>query len=216
MNKKFYVCIMFVSVMIVFTSCLGTNDENVYYNDTAITAFTLGTLDRTAHTTSYTGGDSTYSTTVTGSNYKMYIDQVNRKIYNLDSLPYGTDIKHVLVTITTKNGGVAAIKNVKSDTLSYYSSSDSIDFTTPRTFFVYSNDGTAYCKYVASVGAHKEEADSFPLGLSERKQRTGCAEEHESCILQRPHLRDGRQWRWSSDDLFHWRKGWKHMETVYS
>jgi hypothetical protein len=161
MNKKFYVCIMFVSVMIVFTSCLGTNDENVYYNDTAITAFTLGTLDRTAHTTSYTGGDSTYSTTVTGSNYKMYIDQVNRKIYNLDSLPYGTDIKHVLVTITTKNGGVAAIKNVKSDTLSYYSSSDSIDFTTPRTFFVYSNDGTAYCKYVASVGAHKEEADSF-------------------------------------------------------
>ena len=44
------------SAVSMLTSCLGDDDSNIdYYNDTAITAFSLGTLNQYLHTTSSTG-----------------------------------------------------------------------------------------------------------------------------------------------------------------
>ena len=53
--------------------------------DTAITAFSLGSLDR--YTKTKAGKDTLLKANVTGSDYKFYIDQAQRKIYNVDSLP---------------------------------------------------------------------------------------------------------------------------------
>ena len=47
------------------------------------------------------------------------------------------------------------------DSLVVYSSSDSIDFTEPRDFRVYANDGTAYRSYTVKVNVHKEHPDSI-------------------------------------------------------
>lgn len=159
---------IFLAAISVFmlASCLGSDDdETVYYDDTAITAFTLGTLN-VSHLTKASDGitDSTYTTTLTGSDYHFSIDQLARTIYNTDSLPYGTDAAHVLVTISSKNSGTV-ILNLRNqsgaDSLAYYSSSDSIDFTNPVRVRVYNMRGTAYREYTAQVNVHKEKADSF-------------------------------------------------------
>ena len=47
------------------------------------------------------------------------------------------------------------------DSLVYFNSSDSIDFTEPREFRVYSLDGAAYRSYKVSVNVHKENPDSM-------------------------------------------------------
>lgn len=155
--------VILFSALFIMVSCLNTDDvtDVVYYRDTAITSFTLGTLNRTVWTTSSKGEDSSYVAEITGSNYKFYIDQTKREIYNPDSLPKGTDIAHVLVTVTSKNGGIVVIKDTDSDSISYVRSTDSIDFTQPREFQVYSYDGMVHRTYKVSVNAHKEEPDSF-------------------------------------------------------
>ena len=111
--RRFFLrfCVLLTCVA-TLTSCLK-DDEVDYsgYTDVAITQFTLGTLNRYVHTTSSkTGNDTTVVNTVTGSNYKMTIDHLNQRIYNVTPLPVGTDAKHVICTIGTKNGGVVALQ----------------------------------------------------------------------------------------------------------
>ena len=153
---------MLLTALAVMTSCLSSSDsDSTLYDDAAITTFTLGTMNRYLHTTSSTGADSVYKTTYTGSNYSFHIDQVNHRIYNTDSLPVGTDIAHVICSIGTRNNGLAVLQDIDSDTLRYYSSADSINFTTPRKFFVYSSDGNGRTEYTVSVNVHQEEGDEF-------------------------------------------------------
>lgn len=163
MKKIIFNLALLLSVVITAASCLGNddNDEYTYYSDAAISAFSLGTLNRYVTVEASTGLDSLVKKSVTGSNYPFLIDQAGRAIYNTDSLPVGTDAKHVICNITSKNSGLVVIKSMTSDTLNYYSSSDSIDFSEPREFRVYSTDGTQYRKYTISVNVHKEYADSF-------------------------------------------------------
>ena len=105
--------------------------------------------------------DSVYKETYTGSSYVFTIDQLQREIYNPDSLPLHTDPAHVICTVGTKNSGLLLIKDVDSDTLRYYQSTDSIDFTHPREFRVYANDGSAYRNYTVKLNVHQEDPDSF-------------------------------------------------------
>lgn len=150
------------SVLFTFTSCLDDDsDEIVYPSDAAITVFSLGTLNRYTTTTSSKGVDSLVKSTVVGSNYKFFIDQINRTIYNPDSLPYGTDVAHVICTINSKNSAQVLLKSTKSDSLFYYSNSDSLDFSVPRELVVYSLNGKNIIHYTVNVNVHKEEADSF-------------------------------------------------------
>ena len=151
-----------LSALFVLTSCLGDDDDDtVYPSDAAITAFSLGTLNRYITKTSSTGADSVVKSTVSGSSYRLYIDQINRTIYNPDSLPYGTDVKHVVCSIVSKNSGTVLIKSLISDTLFYYSSTDSIDFSEPRRIAVNSLDGKNFVYYTVNINVHKEEADTF-------------------------------------------------------
>ena len=144
------------------TACLGSgNDETTLYDDAAIVSFSVETLKCYGHTTSSTGEDSTYTATVTVLNYAFTIDQVGHRIFNRDSLPLGTDVSHVVCNITTRNNGTVLIRDVASDTLRYYFSTDSINFTTPRKFVILSNDGSGRTEYTISVNAHQENPDKF-------------------------------------------------------
>jgi len=163
--KRTIAPLLLTATLLLMASCLNSDDsDTTYYNDTAITTFTLGTMKRYITTTASDGvTDSTYSTTVTGSLYKFYIDQNNRKIYNVDSLPYGTDASKVLATIYVKNSGTVYLKSLTSDSLYIYSSSDSLDFSQPRELRVYTYDGsnTIYRAYTVNVNVHQEPADTF-------------------------------------------------------
>ena len=151
-----------LSVVLFLSSCLKDDDlDTSYPKDAAITAFSLGNLTRPMTTKAKNGSDSTYNATVAGASYKFYIDQINHQIYNPDSLPYGTNVKKVLCTITSKNSGVVTLKSMISDSLFYYNSKDSVDFSVPRTIYVNSLDGTNRVSYTVNVNVHQEKPDSF-------------------------------------------------------
>uniref|UniRef100_A0AB33J0U7 Exo-alpha-sialidase n=1 Tax=Prevotella sp. GTC17254 TaxID=3236794 RepID=A0AB33J0U7_9BACT len=164
-GKLLSTAVLLLSAISLLSSCLGNNDENTtYYGETAITSFKLGTLKRTIHTKTASGKDSVYTATLEGSNYPFYIDQINHRIYNPDSLPKGVDVRRVACTIAAKSGGVILLKDNDSDSLFYYNTADSIDFRQPREFRVMSavnNSETAMRSYTIQVNVHKEVADTF-------------------------------------------------------
>lgn len=152
MKRKLSAFLLLFSAIFTLSSCLSDDSDDVsYYDDTAITAFVLGNVTR------YTSSDTT---TYAGSSYKFVIDQGNHLIYNLDSLPSGSNIKRVLATITTKNGGVAVFES-DNDSLLYYSSVDSVDFTKVHKVRVYANSRRAYAVYTIQVNVHQEDAKAF-------------------------------------------------------
>lgn len=162
MRRHFSAFCLLLTAAIFMASCLNSEDDTTYYDDAAITSFSLTSAKMTKHTTASTGDDSTYvevSTDVSSYNFK--IDQLKGLIYNVDSLPLGTDLTKVLCSYYTKNNSYAAIKSLTSDSLLYFSTSDSIDFSTPRTISVFSSSGLNKKDYTITVNMHKEAADSF-------------------------------------------------------
>ena len=155
--------IVIVVASLLFASCLKSKDEETTtYSDTAIASFSLGTLNQYITVKAKDGvTDSTYKTTYAGSAYRFYIDQQACRIYNVDSLPKGTDVAHVVCNVSSKNGGTVVIKSLISDTLRIYSSSDSIDFSSQREFRVYANNGSGYRAYTVTLNVHKEDAETF-------------------------------------------------------
>ncbi len=157
MKRKFFAFIALITATLSLSSCLSSDETTVEYtHDTAITAFSLGSLDR--YTKTKAGKDTLLKANVTGSDYKFYIDQAQRKIYNVDSLPAGTRTAAVLATITSKNSSPILLMDInKTDSVAaYYSSSDSINFSKPRFIRVYSSDYSAYAQYQVTVNVHKE------------------------------------------------------------
>lgn len=167
MEKLFSHVVIIMAAVLSLTSCLGDNNDTdtTYYTDTAISSFTLGTLNLINHTKAHDGvTDSTYTTTFSGSDYAFDIDQFAQTINNTDSLPKGTDLEHVLATIYTTNSGTALLvlkSQDDKDSLAYYSSSDSIDFSNPVRVRVYNMTGSAYREYTIKVNAHKESENEF-------------------------------------------------------
>lgn len=159
MKRKFFAFIALITATLSLSSCLSSDDDlNVEYtHDTAITAFSLGTLDQWGKTKDGTK-DSLYKAVVAGANYKFYIDQATRQIYNVDSLPCGVRDTAILATISSKNSSPILLMDInKTDSVAgYYSSSDSINFSKPRRIRVYSSDYSAYAEYTVTVHVHKE------------------------------------------------------------
>ena len=157
MKRKFFAFIALITATLSLSSCLSSDETTVEYtHDTAITAFSLGSLDR--YTKTKAGKDTLLKANVTGSDYKFYIDQAQRLIYNVDSLPCGVRDTAILATISSKNSSPILLMDInKTDSVAaYYSSSDSINFSKPRFIRVYSGDYSAYAQYKVTVNVHKE------------------------------------------------------------
>ena len=164
MKKLFKPLCVMLSALVTMTSCLGNSDEDTtVYSDMAITAFTLGTLNRYTHSTSSdTGNDTIIKSTLTGSNYHMAIDQNGYRIYNQDLLPSGTDLAHVTISsVSTVNNGIVTLKSLTSDSIRFFSTSDSIDFTVPRVFRVFPTDMVGYRDYTVSLLVDENAGLSF-------------------------------------------------------
>ena len=163
MKKNLYTIVALLALAIGVSSCLGNSDDTevTAYDDTAIGAFSLQAVNRYVHTTSTSGEDSVYLSKLTVSQYPFQIDQYQGKIFNTDSLPADCDLKHVLVTATASSySGTIVIKSATSDSLLYYSSSDSIDFSTVREFRVYNNVASKYRAYQVQINKKKQPAST--------------------------------------------------------
>lgn len=157
MKRKFFAFIALITATLSLSSCLSSDETTVEYtHDTAITAFSLGSLDR--YTKTKAGKDTLLKANVTGSDYKFYIDQAQRKIYNVDSLPCGVRDTAVLANISSKNSSPILLMDInkRDSVVAYYSSSDSINFSKTPFIRVYSNDYSAYAEYKVTINVHKE------------------------------------------------------------
>lgn len=154
---------LLLAATVLFTSCLDSDDnEFTLYDDVAITSFYISNAKMLGHTTSSTGGDSLYyysSSEV--ANYPFSIDHVNGEIFNVDSLPYGTNPTNLLCGYTSKNNGMVGIESLVGDSVGYLTTTDSVDFSQPRYLRVYSSDNSITRRYKVTVNIHKEKADSF-------------------------------------------------------
>lgn len=139
---------MIAGLAFLMSSCLGTGD-------TAIDDWNLGNAQISAFSLS---NDSIEGL----SDVVFTIDQVNGKIYNRDSMPYGTVIDEkvicsisyeyvVLGTIFVSSGG---------DTV-YWNGSDSVDFSSPVQITVYPYDGVSMKTYEARINIHQVNPDSM-------------------------------------------------------
>lgn len=164
--------------LLLVPGCSDDTDVTVSgSSDCIITNMTLGTLNRYLVTKDSLGRDSTYRVTVTGSLYPLTIDHIRRpeyefdgRIWNRDSLPYGTDVSHIVFSAINTTGGVV-IRSLTTAQDTAFAAADSTDFTLPRLVTVYASDGESKRSYEVCINVHKEEGDSLrwhAVGSSDR------------------------------------------------
>ena len=161
-TKYIYSLCIMLSMALGLSSCLKGEDETDYsqYDDMAIITFTLTSVNRYIHKTSSSNTDSIVIQKLT--NFPVFtIDQYGQAIYNREPLPADCDLKHVLATITSKNNGQIVMKSLMSDSLFYYSSTDSIDFSQPREFRVYALNGEGYRTYTVTLNIEDADTDDI-------------------------------------------------------
>ena len=91
MRIKFLsVIVSFLIVSFALSSCLDSDDNYEFSSDATIHAFGIDTIH--------------------GKHYKFTIDQLNRLIYNRDSLPVGSDtiIDRILIDTMTVTGWITS------------------------------------------------------------------------------------------------------------
>ena len=156
MKKYIHALCAALTCVVLYTSCMNSDDNSsaVVYDDMAITGFRLTSINRLVHSTTKAGKDTVIKKTLANP-VPFTINQETYEIYNVDSLPYGCDTKRVLANITSKNNGQIMIKSFVGDTLSFYRSTDSIDFSKPRVLEVYTSDLKAYRSYTVEVNVRQ-------------------------------------------------------------
>lgn len=134
--------LLFMSIAI--SSCLDSDNNTVELSsDVTVHAFGLDTIY--------------------GKHYSFTIDQLNRVIYNQDSLPVGSDtiIDRILIDTFSVSGWITAGIN---DTL--FNISDSVDFASVANkpegmkFKVHAPDGS-FREYTVKINKHKLDPDSL-------------------------------------------------------
>lgn len=148
----------FVTTCII-TSCLDTDVvEYEYSSNASITSFSIADQIVTYYPgKTESGEDTTLSVSIQGSDYPFVIDQTLGRIYNQDSLPVGTDVSKVVVSITADSYGIF----IAAENDSLWEETDSLDFRNPIHFKVISETGVFGRPYKAEINVHKQDPDSL-------------------------------------------------------
>ena len=153
---------MSLAVLSVLLICSCKDDDEVVLStDCYISSFTLGNVKRQITTVNSAGRDTTYTISYSALYFPMTVNQLDGTIANKDSLPVNSDVKAVLATV--ESSGTVVYKKVSEgeDAWKAYSTSDSIDFTSPLTFRVYSPDYSASRDYTLQVNVHQQDGEVF-------------------------------------------------------
>ncbi len=114
------------------------------------------------------------------------IDHDKKIIYNSDSLPKGTDVTKLLVsltfgtTVSKTTFVVSGGKRLTDDTTIEYkdTSSDSIDFTGKVTLNITSQDGSNTMSYRVNVNVHTVEPDSILFPITSRRDLPAAGDDN--------------------------------------
>lgn len=144
---------------LAISSCSSDDDSTSYTNDCAIKSVVMGTLYRDYTTQLSSGKDTSYVITLPASLYPLHIDHLKGLIYNTDSLPVGTRTNKVRFSTFTADGTIAYRLESGKDTL--YSTSDTLDMTTPRIFTVYASSGIGRKQYTMQINVAQTDPDAY-------------------------------------------------------
>ena len=140
-------------------SCMKDNKVSTT-PQASITSFTIGAFDVKIPSITSDGRDTVIYARDNGTLYPMTVDQVHNRIFNADSIGYGS----ILTKVTSSVTGVGTITYKYADTpnevylWSYY---DSIDFSRKLLFSVTSSDGSYTRVYELNVNVEKVFPDSL-------------------------------------------------------
>lgn len=158
MKKNLSIYFVLLFSVLSLLSCGSSDQEEVVLSPYALVkSFRIGNIRSGYPGFTADGRDTITYRTVSFENVAYTIDQLAGEIYNNDSLPYATNVSKVLVMMGVK--GVASIYVDSTGTYEHVTSTDSIDFTTPRKIRVYSADASFYKDYTASVNVHQVDPD---------------------------------------------------------
>ena len=159
--KNIYGLLLSLAVMAALaTSCMKDDDEIQSSPECVITEFTVGDIDSKVSIKLADGKDTIVTRTIGGSSVSFNIDQINNKIYSVDSLPSWVDISGVIPTINS-TGYVYIKEGDETDFHQFVSGTDSVDFTKQVKFLVIATDGVSTKEYTAQIFKKDSEADSL-------------------------------------------------------
>ena len=142
-------------------SCMS-GDEVASDDYCYIWEVSLGTLKRETTVLNSSGNDTTITTTYSGTQFPMTINQRTMTIENMDSLLYGTVLRSVLVNISYD--GSRLLYRTKDDvdsTWMVYNSTDSLDLRKPIELMLVANNSLSARLYTLKVNVHGVEGDSL-------------------------------------------------------
>ena len=179
MKKVISYIMLFCAPMLCF-SCLKSVEQEIT-PQAAITSFVIGYYKVKFHDINVERRDTMVYYTASGYMYPMTIDQVNNRIFNVDSLEYGSCVDGV----TTSVGAVGTVFYRYTDDPEveyYWYGTDSIDFTRPLIFSVISSDGTYKRDYSVQLNVRKVFQDSLRWT---NKESAGFTALQEPCAVIR-------------------------------
>lgn len=160
-KMKKYWMLLLVTIPFLAVSCIK-NEEVAVDDYCYIWEVTLGSLKREVNMTNDLGKDTTITTSYTGNNFPMTINQRLLTIENEDSLLYGTLLRAVLVDISYTGSKLLYRTKDDSDSLWLtYNSTDSMDLRKPVELLLIANDGLSSRLYTLNVKMHNQEGDSL-------------------------------------------------------
>ncbi len=139
------VSFLIVSVSFAVTSCLDSDNDYEYSSDATIHAFAIDTIH--------------------GKDYTFTIDQLNRLIYNRDSLPMDADT--IIDSILIKKMDVTGWISSGSPTDTLFNISNVVDLTPAMNndagmlFKAHAADGVTAREYKLKVNVHLQDPDSL-------------------------------------------------------
>ncbi len=146
------------SVLFMGVSCVSSEDEDLELSPYALLrSFNLGNVKSYYPSFTSTGEDTVIVKTISASSFPFTINQLTGEVYNADSLPFGTDASKLVSTAAAT--GVISVYVDSTGTYEHFSSTDSLDYTSPRKFRIYAADAQYYKDYTVRVNVHKVDPD---------------------------------------------------------
>lgn len=161
MKNIYKLFLSFAAAGTLLTSCLKDEEETIQSSpECVITDFNIGDISTDVTVKLANGKDTVITKVIGGSGVSFNIDQVNNRIYSVDSLPMWANITNVVPTLST-TGYVYVKEYTDTDFRAFASGSDSLDFTQPVKLLVVATDGVSKKEYTAQIFKKESETDSL-------------------------------------------------------
>ena len=161
MRKYISIISFVVTCFVLVCVCSCIKDDEVENSPTCvITSVSVDDITSYLTTKASDDTDSMYTRTISGRNIKFNIDQVNGRIYSIDSLPSWTNLKRVVASFSY-TGTLYARYRVDSLYYPVSNGSDSLDLSTPLDLLVVASDCVSSKHYTAVIYRYTANADSM-------------------------------------------------------